>query len=246
MYHYTYMITVKNPTDARRLYLGVRSCKVIPEEDVYFGSCRPFRVWQKQHGVDGLERQVLAVWPTRAEALNHEILLHDCFDVAVNPEFWNQAKQKVTGFDTSGTTHVGYNKGMKWTEEQRKRVSAIRMGHPTSEETKRKISEAQKGKKLAPDHVAALTGKKRSEEGRKNMSDAKKAYLQKLRDEGKPMPSAGQVFSEETKLKMSLAKIGKASWNKGRSWTEEERIKLSEAAKTRKVKRQRNEKGQYL
>jgi len=240
------MITVKNPTDARRLYLGVRSCKVVPEEDFYFGSCRPFRAWQKQNGTDGLDRQVLAVWPSRQEALSHEILLHDCFDVAVNPEFWNQAKQKATGFDTTGTTHIGYNKGMKWTEEQRQRASASRMGHPTSEETKQKISDAQKGKKLAPEHVASLTGKKRSEEGKKNMSQSKLLYLQKLREEGKPMPSQGQVFSEEAKLKMSLAKIGKPTWNKGRSWTDEQRKKLSEAAKNRKVKRQKNEKGQYL
>lgn len=236
MNHYTYMITVKNPTDARRLYLGVRSCKAKPEEDQYFGSCRPFVKWQKEHGTDGLVKQVLAVWPSRAEALSHEILLHDCFDVACNTEFWNQAKQKAEGFDTSGTTHIGYNKGMKWTEEQRKRISEVRMGHPTSEETKRKISEAQKGKKLPEERRLKLIGRIVSEESRQKMR------LAKL---GKQVWSTGKKFTEEHRKKLSEAKLGKPVWNKGRSWTEEEKQKLSESAKNRKVIRARNEKGQY-
>jgi hypothetical protein len=236
MYHYTYMITVKNPTDARRLYIGVRSCKVPPEQDTYYGSCRPFRRWQKEHGVDGLHKQILAVWKSRDDALSHEVLLHDCFDVGVNVEFWNQAKQKNTGFDTSGTSHPGYNKGMKWTEEQRKKLSEARMGHPISEETKRKISEAQKGRKMPEERRLLLIGKKRSDEAKI------KIRLAKL---GKPSWSLGKTFTEEHKQKLSLAKIGKSPWNKNRSWSDEEKAVLSEAAKNRKVIRYRNEKGQY-
>jgi len=127
MYHYTYMITVKNPTDARRLYIGVRSCKVPPEQDTYYGSCRPFRKWQKEHGVDGLHKQILAVWKSREDALSHEVLLHDCFDVATNQEFWNQAKQLVTKFDTAG-------------------VPSKKRGKPLSDEQKIKLSNSCKGR----------------------------------------------------------------------------------------------------
>ncbi len=237
MNHYTYMITVKNPTDARRLYLGVRSCKVIPEEDFYFGSCKPFRAWQKQHGTGCLEKQVLAVWPTREEALSHEILLHDCFDVAANPEFWNQAKQTAEKFDTSGTTHIAYNKGMKWTDEQKKRLSQIRKGRVISEETRIKISQAQKGRKMPEERRLKLVGKKASEETR---------LKQRLAKLGKTTWSKGKKFSDEHRANLSAAKMGVEAWNKNRAWTDKEKEKLSEAAKNRKVDRQRNEKGQYL
>lgn len=237
MYHYTYMITVQNPTDSRKFYIGVRTCKVKPEDDLYFGSCRPFRAWQKTHGVEGLSKQILAIWPDRASALSHEILLHDCFDVGRNEEFWNRAKQIAEGFDTTGTTHIGYNKGKKWTEDQRKKLSESLKGHPTSEETKRKISDAQKGRKMPEERRLLLVGQKRSEEARRKMREARL---------GKPSWSLGKTFTDEHKAKLSAAKLGKFSWNKGRSWSEEERQKLSESAKNRKVGRQRNEKGQYL
>lgn len=237
MYHYTYMITVNNPTDVRKLYLGVRSCKVIPEQDLYFGSCRPFKAWQKQYGTDGLKKQILALWPTRKEALNHEILLHDCFDVAVNPEFWNQAKQIADGFDTTGTTHIAYNKGMKWTDEQKARLSQALKGKIVSEETKIKISKAQKGRPMPEERRLKLVGKKASEETR---------IKQRLAKLGKISWSKGKKFSNEHRAKLSAAKIGVEPWNKNRSWTLEEKTKLSEAAKNSKIVRQRNEKGQYL
>jgi len=126
-FHYTYQITVKEPTDTRRFYIGARTSSVKPEDDMYFGSCKPFNNWQKQYGTACLNKQVLAVWPTRQDALSHEILLHDIFDVAVNPEFWNQAKQTAPLFDTTGTTQ---------SDELRMQKSLRTKGVPKSEEHK--------------------------------------------------------------------------------------------------------------
>lgn len=181
MFHYTYQVTVSNPTDARRFYIGVRSSDVKPEDDVYFGSCRPFKRWQEANGTGGLVKQVLAVWPTRNDALLHEILLHDCFDVAKNPEFWNQVKQTAESFDCTGVPKAPEHAkkigrpgekhwawGKKLSQETKAKMSAsrsgsnnFRYGKPLPEDLKKKISEAQKGEK------AWRYGKKYPEMGKK-------------------------------------------------------------------------------
>jgi hypothetical protein len=236
MSHYTYMLKVKEPTDARVLYIGVRTCKAQPELDgAYLGSCKPLKAWIKDNGADKVEKIILGRWPTREEAMLHEILLHDCFDVGRNQEFWNRAKQIATGFDTAGTTHEAYNKGMTWTEEQRKAQSERLKGRIVPDETRRKISLAQKGRKMPEERRLKFVGKKASPE-----------TLKKLREShlGQTAWNKGQQFSEESKQKMSAARIGKSPWNKGKSFSEESKQKMSEAAKMRS--RSRNEKGRFV
>lgn len=96
------------------------------------------------------------------------------------------------------TTHTGH----RWTEEQKARLSAIRMGHPNylTEEGKRKIA-------------ITKTGQKHSEETRKKMSESQKGkHSQKrkpLTEEQKQHLSKllkGRKKSEETKQKMSKAR----------------------------------------
>jgi len=179
-YHYTYMLEVKNPTDSRFRYIGVRSCNTKPEDDAYFGSCKPLKKWQAEHGTEGVIKTVLAVWKSRKDALSHEILLHDCFDIGKNPEFWNQVKQTSTGFDCTGVpkseehakkiARVGeahWSWGKKAKEETRIKMSIshsgpnnVMFGKKLPEEQKRKISAAQKGEK------AWRFGKKYPEMGR--------------------------------------------------------------------------------
>ena len=236
MNHYTYMLTVKSPADSRRLYIGVRSCKGDPEQDVrYMGSCKPMKAWMKTQPEGCVEKMILARWVSRTEALEHEILLHDCFDVGMNPEFWNQAKQTLVGFDTAGTTHEAYNKGMKWTDEQRAAHSEKLKGHIVTKETREKISAIHKGRKMPEERRLKLVGKKASPE-----------TLKKLREShlGQSAWNKGKTFSEESKQKMSAARVGVSPWNKGKTASEESKLKMSEAAKRRS--RNRNEKGQFL
>lgn len=172
MNHYTYMIEVKNPTDIRCQYIGVRSCSADPKDDVYWGSCRPFIAWQKENGTTGLVKQILATWPTRQDALSHEILLHDCFDVARNPKFWNQAKQVASLFDTTGTKQSEElrlqkslrTKGIPKSEEHKAKIGIALKRKPKSEETKRKLSEAKKGKPSPMRGISVGKGKPKSEE----------------------------------------------------------------------------------
>lgn len=236
MHHYTYMLTVKSPVDTRRLYIGVRSCKVQPEQDVkYMGSCRPMKTWMKTQGQDCVEKIVLARWGSRQEALEHEIFLHDCFDVGANPEFWNQAKQSAKGFDTAGTTHKAYNKGMRWTAEQRAAQSARLRGRTVSEVTKKKISDAQKGRPMPEERRLKFVGKKASAE---TIAKLKLSHI------GQVAWNKGKTLSPDHVEKMAAAKRGKPSWNKGKPFSAEARANMSAAAK-RRAARIRDEKGQY-
>lgn len=104
MHHYTYWLTCQ---DTNEHYIGARTSKIQPELDHYWSSSKVVRAMMR----DGKKftKQVLAEWDTREEAILHEVLLHDIFDVARNTKFLNMAKQTCTSFDTTGT--VGVSKG---------------------------------------------------------------------------------------------------------------------------------------
>ena len=117
-----------------RGYIGIRSCDCLPEEDIgYFGSF-------KDKTFNPTEKTILLVRETRQEVVEIEIMLHDFFDVAVNPQFANRSKQKSTRFDTTGV--------------------------PITEGTKKKISEANSGEKNpmygVPGKIGALHSRSRA------------------------------------------------------------------------------------
>jgi hypothetical protein len=221
MNHYTYFLTASEPYQGMKYYIGVRSCKTNPQEDSYVCSSKII----KRNKIN-VSKHILATWSSRKEALNHEILLHDCFDVSKNPEFFNQVKQTATGFDTTGMTSP--MKGKKHTEESIRKLKISLNGRASSmkgrkhtEEAKQKNSLAKLGKKTKPC----------SEETKKKIGLANK----------------GRVKSPETREKMSKALTGRTvwnkglkggtSWNKGKAWTPEHR----EAIKLAKLKRKQNE-----
>jgi hypothetical protein len=103
-----------------RSYIGCRTCDCLPEEDIkYFGSFR-------DKTFKPTEKTILFVCKTRKEAAEIEIILHDFFDVAVNPQFANRSKQTSTKFDTTGV--------------------------PKPEESKKKQSETNSGRFLGASH----------------------------------------------------------------------------------------------
>lgn len=97
-----------------------------------------------------------------------------------------------------------------------------------SEETCKKISKANKGKKLSEE-----TRKKISEaaKGRKHSEEAKKRM--RITNSGKNNGMYGKTHTAEVKEKMSEAHKGKESGNKGNKYSEESRKKISIAAKKR-------------
>ena len=134
-YHYVY----RSYEEWGRDYIGRRTCNCLPEEDIrYFGS-----FYDKTFKPTG--KVILFVCETRKEAAEIEIELHDFFDVAVNPQFANQAKATSTGFDRTG---------VPISEEQKMKISVAKSGENNprfgvlwTEEQKKKISKAMSGEK---------------------------------------------------------------------------------------------------
>jgi hypothetical protein len=139
-------------------------------------------------------KEILGTYDSQGEALQAEIALHKQFDVARNPHFANKAKSISTGFCIA----------------------------KHSEEAKRKISEAKKGKFTGEDNP--LYGKTLSPEHRRKISEAKKG---KFTGENNPM--YGKSHSDEARRKMSEANKGENNPLYGKSPSEKTRKKISES-----------------
>ena len=114
------------------------------------------------------------------------------------------------------------NYGKPMTEKQKNQISAALKCRKHSEETKRKISEAGKGR------VAWNKGKKLSKEHKRKMSEAHKGNLGYW---------TGKKLSKEHKQKMSKALEGKSPWNKGKKLgprSGETKRKISEGHRRRR------------
>lgn len=180
MYHYTYVIRDKT---SKMKYIGVRSSECLPLEDTeYWGSSKHLPLNVR----DTHKKRVLSTFSTRKEAVQHEIDLHNKYDVANNSSFYNKAKQTSTGFDTSGTT--------------------------LSEEHLAKMSKALKGKKKSEGHglkvSLSLTGKKKTAIHKERLSVAHKARASKPNYVN---PRKGAVLTDESKAKISQTKLKNGS-----------------------------------
>ncbi len=112
-YHYTYFLHLTNG----QYYIGVRTSLKMPVDDSkYLGSSK----YIKKHQV--ISKGVIRVFKTRIDAINHEIELHNRYDVVKNPLFANRSKQKTDGFDTTGLPTKGRNLGYKHNEDARKNM----------------------------------------------------------------------------------------------------------------------------
>lgn len=97
MNHYVYQIDFTNS----KKYIGVRSSKCLPEEDInYLGSCKSIPT----DAYKGCVKTILATFDTRHEAVMKEIELHEKYNVKSNEDFYNQVNQTVTKFDQQGCT----------------------------------------------------------------------------------------------------------------------------------------------
>ena len=175
-------------------YIGVRSCKCNPNEDNYWSSSKYLKEDIVNIGVNNFEKQILKVWPSRKQAMEHEIELHEKYNVGQNLNFYNKSKQTSTSFDTTGSPSPCGMLGKKHTKETRQKMSLSKKGIPKTAEQNRKNSEAHKGKNNP------FYGKTHTIESKRKISEA---------STGENNGMFGRKHSDEAKHKVSVANKGR-------------------------------------
>lgn len=114
MNYYTYLLINRNNG---MMYIGKRQSVCKPEEDTsYMGS-------SKYVPKAECDKIILSCFDNHLDAVNEEIRLHQLYDVANNPLFYNKSKQTSTKFDTTGFR-------FNLTEEQKIKLSNSSKGVP--------------------------------------------------------------------------------------------------------------------
>ena len=127
-------------------------------------------------------------------------ILHEVLDIFLDDFEVAEIKKHNTLVPNGYNLHSGGNVNTFVSDETRRKLSEANKGRKRSPETRRKLSEANKGKTLSPEH-------------RRKMSEANK----------------GKTLSPEHRRKLSEAR-------KGRKHSPQARRKISEANKRRKYK----------
>lgn len=144
---YTYLVYETNKGKKGLKYIGSRLCPpgLTPWTDTkYVGSpASPKNQNFAKNKRENKEKMILGIFYTREEALAHEIYLHNLYEVDINPEFANQAKQTSIGFIRRGPAP---NKGKSPSKETRKKLSEATKGRTVPLEIRKRQSKTVTGK----------------------------------------------------------------------------------------------------
>jgi hypothetical protein len=164
-------------------YYGSRSCKCHPRDDLgikYFSSSfdKDFIKDQKEHP-EYYQYKIIRICKSRNDAIELEIKLHEKFDVGINENFYNKAKQTSSKFYYAQKGEKNHFYGKKHSEETLKKLSEARKGEKHhsygkkhTEESRKKMSEALKGKYIGENNHSY--GKQHTENTRKKISESQK------------------------------------------------------------------------
>jgi hypothetical protein len=160
MYHYVYY----SYEEWDRGYIGVRSCKCLPEADLtYLGS-------YSDKTFAPTEKIIIAEFESREQALQAEIDLHSFYRVHVNPHFANKASSTSTFFSVHGNLQSEQQVAkkreslLKFKEEnpevfetqQQRRLQAIRAWKDANPELLKQ--NCSKAGKMAAKHLDSIQG----------------------------------------------------------------------------------------
>lgn len=191
MKYYIYRIT--NLID-NKTYVGQRLCpkNKTPETDTYMGSGKIIKLAEKKYGLENFKKEILVKYiPTKERTDDLEV------KYIKYERLWH-------GEENCYNIANGGNGPGTMSDETKIKISEANKGKPKSYETRVKLSAANKGK-----HPSAET--------RAKMSATHKGKHRA------PM-------SDETKAKISAAEKGKLTWNKGKHPSDETRAKMSYSA----------------
>lgn len=184
-------------------YLG----KTVQDPFEYKGSGKKWKDHLSKHG-DDIETEILFESTSNDEIREKGIYYSDLWNVIENPEWANLVREEGSG---------GRNPA-SLTEEANSKRSATLKGRTVSEEHRRKLSEANKGKNWLTDEQrrksalkasAKLKGRTLSEEHKQRIGEAHK----------------GKVVSKDACDKM------KAAWSADRRAAQSERTRLQNASR---------------
>lgn len=218
MNHYTYLITY----DDGKKYMGVRSCKCSPEQDIaYFGSSK--HTPDKTHVVS---KEILAKYPTREKAITAEIHYHQLHDIAANPQYYNKAKQTAKGFDTLGVRFIRHPEhtdkirkallGRKRSPEECLAISEGKKGKshkPHSATTKRKIGKAHKGKTVDKSSLEKMVTTRKNNGSYCHKESTKKRISSSLKNN--PPFKSSVLFKKENKIQQEFISIAECARQTG-------------------------------
>lgn len=206
-----------------------------PSNKIYIGQTSNFKRRMKKYQSFHLSTSRVIKQPKLYNSIlkhgfeSHNIeIIEDNISIELNRDLLDEREIYWISFFDSYKNGLNCNtggsscKGMSPEGRERLRLSKLgnknMLGKIMSEETKKKISNAQKGRKLSEEHLEKIRKYRPSEETRKKYSDAKK----------------GRKLSEETKRK-----IGEAG--KGKTRTEEQKERLREVCNTPEYKQKMSE-----
>lgn len=192
-----------------KIYIGQHQNEY-PDKD-YFGSGKLLRRALKKYGKNNFILDIL-YWAKTIEELNAKEIKFI--------ETYNSTNIKI-GYNISNGG-LAFTKGLKHSEECKRKIGMSLIGKHHSEETKIKMRLARN---KIPEEV-----KNRARQS--VIEYNKKRHISDETKEKWRLAAKGKKASNETKSKMSKIRKGRPTWNKGIPHTEETKHKMRQAHKT--------------
>ena len=168
-FNYIYLIT--NNLNGK-IYVGKHSTDNL--NDGYMGSGKLIRLAYNKYGIENFTKKILHFAETEEELNDLEMFYIKDLDAKNNGYNLTDGGDGKTGFPP-------YNKGKTLSEETKRKMSEARKGKkygPLSDEHKRKMSETLKGRTFSEERNQKISFKlkvnPRSEETKRKISEAKK------------------------------------------------------------------------
>ena len=194
----------------KRYYVG---CRWGNENDGYISSSVWMRNSYKRRPQDFKRRVISRIYTNRQDLLQEEYRwLQMIPNEQLGKNYYNLHNHHFGHWSTNDNKRktIGQKISNAWTEEKREKARQLRLGQSILQETKDKISKANKGK-MSPNKGRygvnnPLFGKPRSLETKINISNGLKGKKRVAKKFGKDHHRFGKQFTEEQKQKLRKPK----------------------------------------